>query len=100
MDSSLLDAVMRLLDATTRTGLPLLITDIPASSPTPEGNVALFVEGGQYRNIDGAWTLSLYVSSATSTGASGVSWDAQPADWLWDQYDPGIRWVDLAGVML
>jgi hypothetical protein len=27
-----------------------------------------------------------------------VTWDQQPADWTWDQYDPAIAWDDLAGV--
>jgi hypothetical protein len=33
-----------------------------------------------------------------SQGKAAVTWDQQPADWLWDQYDPAVTWDSLAGV--
>jgi hypothetical protein len=92
-------AVMTILDATTRIGLPILLTDMPAWSPAPtRAAVPLYLEGARLTNDAGAWTLELITSSAVSQGAAGVAWDQLPAGWEWDQFDPAISWDDLRGV--
>ena len=99
LDGPALARVMQILDGTTRPGLPILLTGLPAWSPiAPADTVPLYLEGGTFRNDRGAWTLELTTSSAVSQGAAAVRWDDQPAGWTWDAYDPAISWDDLAGV--
>jgi hypothetical protein len=96
-----LDAVMRILDAPTRLGLPVMLVNLPDWSPVPAPvSVPLYVEGARLRNNDGAWTIELITSSAKAQGAGAVTWDALPASWQWDQFDPAISWNDLNGVGL
>jgi hypothetical protein len=97
LDGEALTRMMRLLDGTTRNGLPILLTNLPAWSPIPDQRVGLYLEGGTYESVDGAWRLSLTVSAATATGMS-AAWDELDPAWQWDQMAPDIRWVDLAGV--
>jgi lysophospholipase L1-like esterase len=90
--------VMSILDATTRIGLPILVTDVPAWSPAPTtANVPLYLEGARLTNSDGAWKLALITSSAVSQGAS-LSWNDPPAEWSWDEMGPELSWADMAGV--
>lgn len=100
LDGDALTRIMTLLDGTTRNGLPILLTGVPAWSPVPEDTtVPLYLEGGVYESVDGSWRLSLIVSAANATGMS-AAWDDLPddPDWAWDQLDPDIRWIDLGGV--
>jgi hypothetical protein len=91
--------VMTILDATTRIGLPILLTDVPAWSPAPtRADVPLYLEGAKLTNHDGAWTLELLTSSAAAQGAAAITWDDVPPAWAWDQFDPTITWNDLRGV--
>jgi hypothetical protein len=90
---------MTILDATTRIGLPILLTDVPAWSPAPtRADVPLYLEGAKLTNHDGAWTLELLTSSAAAQGAAAITWDDVPPAWAWDQFDPTITWNDLRGV--
>jgi hypothetical protein len=99
LDGPALSRVMQVLDGTTRIGLPILVTGLPAWSPiSPETTLPMYLEGGRFSNTRGAWRLELETSSAVSQGKASVTWDQLPADWLWDQFDPGISWDDLAGV--
>jgi hypothetical protein len=92
-------AVMTILDATTRIGLPILLTDVPAWSPAPtQTAVPLYLEGATLTNTAGAWTLELTTSAAAATGAAALAWQDLPADWSWDEWDAEISWSDLAGV--
>lgn len=91
--------VMTILDATTRIGLPIMLTEVPAWSPAPtRADVPLYLEGARLTNTAGAWTLELITSSAVSQGAGGVQWDQVPAGWQWDQFDPSMTWDQLRGV--
>jgi hypothetical protein len=91
-------AVMQVLDGSTRLGLPIMLTDLPDWSPIPAGtDVPLFLEGGRFANVDGAWQLDLVTSSAKAQGA-GVKWQEIPAAWTWQQFSPDITWNDLYGV--
>ena len=99
LDAAGIAAVMTILDATTRIGLPLLLTDVPSWSPAPTAaDVPLYLEGATLTNTAGAWTLDLVTSAAWATGAAGVAWQDLPAEWAWNEFDPAIRWADLAGV--
>ena len=94
-----LNAVLTILDATSRIGLPILLTDVPAWSPAPTtADVPLYLEGAKLTNTAGAWTLELVTSSAAATGKATAAWQDLPADWSWTEFDPLIRWSDLAGV--
>lgn len=92
-------AVMTILDATTRIGLPILLVDVPSWSPAPATPaVPLYLEGAELTNTAGAWTLALVTSAAHATGGALVKWSDLPVDWSWTEWDPAIRWLDLAGV--
>jgi hypothetical protein len=99
-DADQLTVLMKLLDGTSRNGLPLILSNLPAWSPIlGTDRVPLFLEGGRYINEDGAWELDLIVSSATSVGDS-VTWDELPPNpgWSWDDFAPEVRWIDMGGV--
>lgn len=98
LDADLLSLVMSILDATTRIGAGIMLTDLPAWSPAGTGVVALYLEGGRFTNVDGAWELELLTSDARSQGESDVMWDEVPDPWQWDQFDPAITWNNLRGV--
>jgi hypothetical protein len=92
---------MTILDATTRIGLPIMLTEVPAWSPAPTSrDVPLYLEGAKLTNTAGAWLLELLTSSAVAQGAGSIAWDQLPAGWQWDQFDPAISWDDLRGVGL
>jgi hypothetical protein len=95
-DTAAVDTALALLDDTTRIGRSVTVTDLPAWSPIP-GRAAGYLEGGVYQFTGGAWSLDLLISSATGLGASAAWIDLDPS-WQWQQFDPGIRWIDLLGV--
>jgi hypothetical protein len=98
---ALLASVMTILDATSRIGAGVMLTDLPDWSPAGvAGSVPLYLEGARLTNHAGAWTLELVTSSAKAQGAGAVAWDELPAGWTWDQVDPAITWDDLRGVGL
>jgi hypothetical protein len=79
LDADTLDIVMQLLDGVTKLGIGIRLTNMPNWLPPASGaDVNLFLEGGTYRNIDGAWILELQTSSAVSQGQSNVRWDDLP----------------------
>jgi hypothetical protein len=99
LDAAGIALVMTILDATTRIGLPILLTDVPAWSPAPtRADVPLYLEGAVLTNTGAAWTLALVTSAAAAQGAGTVQWDQLDPTWTWDQFDPDITWNDLRGV--
>jgi hypothetical protein len=88
--------VLKLLDGTTRNGLPIALVDLPAWSPVGTAT-ACYLEGGKYAFVDGAWVLDLTVSRAETTGRS-VAWVELDPAWRWVDFDPGMSWADLYGV--
>jgi hypothetical protein len=101
LDAAALADIMTILDGATRLGLPILLTDLPEWSPVSKGsNAPLYLEGGRFTNLDGAWEIELMTSSAAATGATDLAWQDLPADWAWNEFGPEISWNDLAGVGL
>lgn len=100
LDTDALDALigdfLTMLDGTARNGISMLLVDLPEWSPG--GDYApVFLEGGTYSFIDGAWTLDLVVSSAAAQGAS-AAWVDMAAEWRWVDMAPEVSWSDLIGV--
>jgi hypothetical protein len=99
LDAAGIALVMTILDATTRIGLPILLTDVPAWSPTPtRADVPLYLEGAVLTNDAGAWVLELITSAAAAQGAGVAQWDQLDPTWQWDEFDPEMTWNDLRGV--
>lgn len=88
--------LLRLLDGTSRNGLPIILTDLPAWSPLGP-SLPVYLEGGTYTHEAGTWTLELTVSRAEGQGRS-VEWDELDPEWAWVDFDPAIAWDDLVGV--
>jgi hypothetical protein len=79
LNADTLDRIMTILDGTTRLGLGIKLTNVPDWAPPATGSdVYLFVEGGTFVNLDGAWELELLTSSAISQGEGTVRWDDLP----------------------
>ncbi|MCL1871944.1 MAG: hypothetical protein FWF90_16230 [Promicromonosporaceae bacterium] len=88
--------MLRLLDGTSRIGLPIQLTGMPEWTPVG-GLLPVYLEGGTYSFDDGAWTLALTVSRASAMGGS-VAWAGLDMAWSWLDFDPAISWLDLNGV--
>jgi hypothetical protein len=88
--------LLTLLDGTSRNGLLLRITDLPAWAP-PGALASVYLEGGTYVYDDGRWQLDLAVSSALQLSDS-AQWDQLTPAWTWNQFDPAITWDGLNGV--
>lgn len=97
-----LDVIMRVLDGTTRMGLPIIINELPPWSPLAPGTdtIAVYLEGGRFTNTGGYWTLDLLVSDAASQGQPAIPWQDLPAEWRWDDFAPDLDWAELSGVGL
>jgi hypothetical protein len=97
-DEDITDAglLLTLLDATSRIGMPLLITDLPKWSPIPD-RVAAYVEGGSLHFEGGRWIVNMTISRGRGLGES-VMWAALDHSWRWVDFDPLIEWVSLVGV--
>jgi len=88
--------LLKLLDGTSRNGLYLKLTDLPAWSPVG-AELGVYLEGGSYRFDDGWWVLDLTVSNARSAGQSAY-WDQPPVAWQWNMFDPSVTWDAVTGV--
>jgi hypothetical protein len=97
-DATAATSLIILLNGVTRGGQPLLLTDLPAWSPTGP-TAPIYLEGGTYSFVRGGWDLDLNVSRAAGQGHN-AAWDDLPNDpaWIWNAWDPSITWDDLRGV--
>jgi hypothetical protein len=95
-DDIAINVLLTLLDGTTRGGMAVEVTEMPAWSPLGDRALA-YVEGGQYSYTAGGWELQLTVSRASGLGTN-AQWDQLPPAWTWDQWEPGISWNELRGV--
>lgn len=73
-----------LLDNVARLGFAIALIDLPYWTPTSAAT-QLYIEGGDYQFVEGAWVLALQGAPATGLGGS-LSYGAT---------DPSIRYVDL-----
>jgi hypothetical protein len=101
LDADQIERVMKVLDGVTRLGLPILLDNLPGWVPiTAEAQVALYLEGGRFSNVNGIWSLELLTSSAEGQGRS-LRWSdltLPPGNaFQWQDMDPAIQWQDLAG---
>jgi hypothetical protein len=85
-----------LLDGRRRLGVPILLENLPAWSPSGP-ILPLLLQGGTYVFEEGQWTLSLVTSSAAAQGTA-LPWTALDPAWAWTEFDPMIAWSDLVGV--
>ena len=73
-----------LLDNVSRLGYAIALIDLPYWTPTAAAT-QLYIEGGDYQFVEGAWSLALQGAPATGLGGS-LSYGAT---------DPSIRYRDL-----
>jgi hypothetical protein len=90
------NAVANLLDGTLRLGLALVVTDLPAWSPSG-GQAGVYVEGGTWTFAAGRWVLDMTVTPGAAQ-ASPMTWAQAPAGWTWGTTDPAMSWRELAAV--
>ena len=88
--------LLTLLDGTSRIGLPVRVTELPAWSPAG-AELPVYLEGGRYSYDDGRWVLDLNVSSARGQGQS-VTWTELDPTWRWADVDPELTWSGVYGV--
>jgi hypothetical protein len=58
----------------------------------------LYVEGGEYTYHAGSWVVEILTSAATGSAVGTFPWQNSAAPWTWNDYDPGMSWLDLYGV--
>lgn len=87
--------VLRVLDSTTRMGLPLLIT---GAAPWVPGapSIPVYLDGGTYTHTRGHWTLGLKLTRASVPGDS-LPWNALPPALDWPHMGT-ITWSDISAV--
>lgn len=108
-----LDVIMKVLDMTTRVGLPLMVTNLPEWTPVLDTRAAgtvttlpLYVDGGGFAYTENGWTLELVTVDPRAVGKADVAWNELPATtpapntgpWRWDEFAADVSWDDLAGV--
>lgn len=89
-------SALTVLDGTKRVGLPVVLDELPAWTPSGD-TVSTYLEGGTYTYTDGRWTLDLTLSPAGLTGQS-IQWAQVDPSYRWRDFDPSIAWFDLYGV--
>jgi hypothetical protein len=85
-----------LLDNSSRIGVPLLVTPLPAWAPAGAG-AGVYVEGGNYRYTGGRWILALDGIPATGLGGS-LSYGQTDPSMRYVDIDPAITYLDMIGV--
>lgn len=99
LDNPNLDTAKKLyalLDNERRQGLGIRFGNLPAWSPFGKA-VSAYLEGGEYRFVEGGWELALNVSTATGAGKT-IPWNQLTEPWPWDQFAETVTWVSLRGV--
>ena len=88
---------LSVLDGSKRIGLPVVLTEMPAWTPTADDTVATYLEGGTYTFEGGRWRFEMTVSPSGLTGGSITYRQVDPS-YQYRQFDPTIRYVDVYGV--
>lgn len=96
-ESDRMQALMEMLDGTTRIGLAVTLIELPDYTPGGSSESSVYLEGGTYTFSDGAWILDLTISPSIGQGES-AKWNELPSSWRWQNLDPSITWADLYGV--
>jgi hypothetical protein len=95
-DATRHNALMDLLDGTTRMGAAVTLVDMPAYAP--RGSISsVYVDGGTYTYTGDAWQLALATTPAAGQGSS-AAWSELDPTWAWSQWSASIEWQDLFGV--
>lgn len=84
--------VIKLLDATHRLGRPLVLDGVDDWVPGAPA-IPVYLDGGAYTYIGGAWVLALNLTRASAPGAS-VQWSSLPASLTWQRLP--LTWLDLS----
>ena len=89
--------LMSTLDASTRIGLPIVITGcadwIPGSP-----NIPVYLDGGTITRERGHWVHDLTLTRAASASHS-ATWKEMPTHARWNQF-PNIAWADLSSTSI
>ena len=89
--------LMSTLDASTRIGLPIVITGcanwIPGSP-----NIPVYLDGGTITREHGHWVHDLTLTRA-STASHSATWKEMPTHARWDQF-PNITWADIGSTSI
>lgn len=89
--------LMSTLDASTRIGLPIVITDcadwIPGSP-----NIPVYLDGGTITREHGHWVHDLTLTRA-STASHSTTWKEMPLHALWNQF-PNITWAEIGSTSI
>ncbi|WP_165217238.1 hypothetical protein [Schaalia sp. ZJ1691] len=88
-------AIAQVLDATTRMGLPIILTGVDDWVPGAP-NIPVYLDGGSYTYQDGHWTLNLQLTRAATPGQS-ILWRQLPATLTWARMGT-LTWADLSSV--
>lgn len=74
-------------------GYPVLLREMPASSPASEWLSLL--EGWTETITGDDWTMELALSDPVLSGhIAHLYWNEVPADIAWDEVDPGCSWIE------
>ena len=88
---------MSTLDASTRIGLPIVITGcanwIPGSP-----NIPVYLDGGTITREHGHWVHDLTLTRA-STASHSTTWKEMPPHARWTQF-PNITWADIGSTSI
>ena len=91
------DTLASLLDASTRAGLAVTLTDLP---PWVPGNpkVPVYLAGGTYKYSKGTWTLDLTLTRAATSGGA-AAWGQLPTRATWTRMGP-LPFADIASLTI
>ena len=91
------DTLASLLDASTRAGLAVTLTDLP---PWVPGNpkVPVYLDGGTYKYSKGTWTLDLTLTRAATSGGA-AAWGQLPTRATWTRMG-SLTFADIASLTI
>jgi hypothetical protein len=93
-------AALDLLDGVRRLAAPIVLGNLPYWTPAGAGSsLPLYLQGGIYQYVGGAWVLDLTTASAQSQGTS-LPWTAPTNEYIWTAFPTPIVWTDLIGVTI
>lgn len=91
------DTIASLLDASTRAGLAVTLTDLPPWVPGSP-NVPVYLDGGTYRYSKGVWTFNLSLTRAATSGGA-IIWRQLHTHAAWDRMGE-LTFADIASLSI